>query len=568
MTTIYGTPPTSSLPADVATKTYVDEKVATVEEKADALEVVRSVITTSGTERLSIRDSSDNILFNFGEFFGGMNVSAKPLVCLEPVYGGLTPNTDLRLHSTTDPQKGKIVLIDDTDVTADLTISGELKCDGGSIVGGSSSPLDDLKIGANSIDPTSGYVKIQSDVIMSDQTLRGSEQASGFLRLSSTSHGTKGQILILDEVLANADIDMGGNSIKNVIDLKAQTVTATGGLSFGSITAESLKILKTLQYGPSFQLTPTWVVYGDSFSIVNDPHTTVNWTARLASLTSTTVINRAVSGTRITALTSSSPLIINDAVNNPAYDVYSTIIAYGVNDVRGAESLYTNPYMWQQVYLNTVVTASLPQANISDTRTWNLVGGWGNTSVANHGVYTSGHNAYAEKTLVGRYYAFSFIIYHTAVEADWEITVNGIDQCVNKRTWAKTTSEGNYYGYMILVDMGFSGSRTIRVINRKDNGAQQFFQYCGVWDDTTVGFKSVLCLGIPKMNYGYTGASGSIETQTLMDNAIQDVVRTTRALRITSHYLPSINMGCFVRDQLHWSEGAHIQRAQRIKDIL
>jgi len=130
MTTIYGIPTAPPLPANVATKTYVDEKTEVVEEKADSLEVVRSVITTSGTERLSIRDSSDNILFNFGEFFGGMNVSAKPLTCLEPIYGGLTANTDLRLHSTTDPLKGKIVLIDDTEVTADLTISGELKCDG------------------------------------------------------------------------------------------------------------------------------------------------------------------------------------------------------------------------------------------------------------------------------------------------------------------------------------------------------------------------------------------------------------------------------------------------------
>ena len=125
MTTIYGTPPTSSLPADVATKTYVDEKVATVEEKADALEVVRSVIkTTAGTNNLTVQDSTGALLFSFGEFLGGTNVSTRNLVCLEPIYGGLTANTDLKLHSTTDPAKGKIVLIDDTEVTADLAISG------------------------------------------------------------------------------------------------------------------------------------------------------------------------------------------------------------------------------------------------------------------------------------------------------------------------------------------------------------------------------------------------------------------------------------------------------------
>jgi hypothetical protein len=87
---------------------------------------------------------------------------------------------------------------------------------GQTLIGGSSLSSEDLIIKSNSIDPTSGYVKIQSDVIMSDQTIWGSEAPSGFLRLASTSDGIKGQILMLDEVLVNADLVMNGNDITNV----------------------------------------------------------------------------------------------------------------------------------------------------------------------------------------------------------------------------------------------------------------------------------------------------------------------------------------------------------------
>ena len=119
----------------------------------------------------------------------------------------------------------------------------------------------------NSIVPSSGYVKILSDVIMSDQTIRGSEAPGGSLRLSSTLSGTKGQILMLDEVLASANFNMNGNNITNAAEIQAigaqalkmfgaPNIELYGSSSPGSGTIE-LKTNTTSVYDVSTSLAPT-----------------------------------------------------------------------------------------------------------------------------------------------------------------------------------------------------------------------------------------------------------------------------------------------------------------------
>jgi len=319
-----------------------------------------------------------------------------------------------------------------------------------------------------------------------------------------------------------------------------------------------------------FNLTSTWAAYGDSFTF--GVGSNINWAARLATLTGTTVVNNAVNSTTVARFTNSNPTtLINDLLKTPAYDKYSSIIAYGFNDIRNNKSLYADVYLWQQVYMNAVLAAALPQSAMDDARTgWTESGTWANTTVSNHGRYTATQNDYTEKVITGRYYAFSFLnLYNEA--SNWEVKMDGVIELVNIR--AATQSQGDtYHARAVLLDMGTSAARTVRVTNKNASTPNQYFQWCAAWDDTTVGMKDVLCLGIPKFDFAYTGASpwdaGTGTRRLLFDDGIQDVARTCSALGVPVYYLPTINMGCLDGDQVHWRDGAHIQRAKRIKTSL
>ena len=176
-----------------------------------------------------------------------------------------TPSSVVPVISTSDHTALSNLELGDAGHSQFALLTG--RAGGQTLSGGSSLSSEDLIIGANSIDPTSGYVKIQSDVIMSDQTIRGSQAPGGFLRLSSTSDGTKGQILMLDEVLASANVNMDGNNIINAAEIQAigaqalkmfgaPNIELYGSSSPGSGTIE-LKTNTTSVYNVNTTLAPT-----------------------------------------------------------------------------------------------------------------------------------------------------------------------------------------------------------------------------------------------------------------------------------------------------------------------
>jgi hypothetical protein len=180
---------------------------------------------------------------------------------------------------------------------------------GQTINGGSALATEDLLLGANSVDPTLGDIKMLSDVIMSDRTLRGSVLPGGDLMLSSTADASKGQILLLDEAFCSSGLNMDATDITDVVSIKADSAL------------EEIKI--TSSAGSNYF----------EFGATNNSFKSINM--NLQSITNVSFIE-GVPGSGLQLFGGSAPgtdLITNHTVMDSTYQIQTSAVPSGNTDL-------------------------------------------------------------------------------------------------------------------------------------------------------------------------------------------------------------------------------------------
>lgn len=352
-----------------------------------------------------------------------------------------------------------------------------------------------------------------------------------------------------------------------LIPLYMQGATVSGGIQQNPVPCNGLQ----------FKLTSTWVSYGDSFT-AGVGASSGSWAPRLANLTGTTLINRAVSGTTMPFLTGQSD-ITDDPVKNPVFANYSSILMYGFNDVRNSRTLYNDVglYHWMQTVLGALITLAVPQSKIIDGRNFLVKSGpWSNTSTYSFGVGTDTSGSYLEHAITGRYLAIRF----TGVESrldHWQIQVDGVVLAEVKRA-NKAVDIHSWHAYGLLVDMGSSSTYMVRITNLQapveaaDVPYAHHIDFVCAFDKNDVLARNVLALSIPRFDFDFSGGSpwdnGSEAKRIAMNEAIKDCVRACRRAGLPVFFhANNVAHGIFNPDQVHWDNNAHQWVAEDLRDL-
>lgn len=288
-----------------------------------------------------------------------------------------------------------------------------------------------------------------------------------------------------------------------------------------------------------FRLTSTWVSFGDSYGDPAGINGVSGWPSRLATLSSTTVVNKNISGTTI-----DYPFMTYNFMDNPitnsSYANYSSIVEYGCNDQRINRALFTDGYYYCSVYLNLIVTMSVPWSSILDARSWTTKSGtYSNTPAYNFGLGVL-LNGYIENSFTGRYYGISFTVIPSK-PTSFEIYVDTILVETLSINYPSGYT-GGFSAIMYLLDMKTSATRTIRVkVTGTTGGDSGFINYGCSWDDNSSNKRDVLCISCPRLPVSASGTGGDVlapsDSRWLSINEnIKECVNTAQKFSLPVYY--------------------------------
>lgn len=308
-----------------------------------------------------------------------------------------------------------------------------------------------------------------------------------------------------------------------------------------------------------YKMASTVACFGDSITEIG------LWPAMLAAKTGKTFINRGKSATTVDYPTYQANTYIGPVIVDSAYNNYSFIVAYGTNDSRATADLFKVNYLleWYLVYQNLLITMAMKQENMIHGRdvSWTRSAGtWVDTPVNTWGLSTTTTNAYVEKSIYGRYYAFSFLSLSPITGYQWQIKADGVE--VNMCQFKHLDSGvGNYYARVYIVDMLDSAFRNIRVINQMASSESAYFEYVAAWDENS-SFRDVLCLGIG-IN-GHYGANTNAHFNIFFNYMIERCVESCKNMGLPVFLCKGTDVSNFT-DNLHFNKGAE---NSRVSDIL
>jgi hypothetical protein len=266
------------------------------------------------------------------------------------------------------------------------------------------------------------------------------------------------------------------------------------------------------------------------------------WNEYLASKTGTTMIDKALPA--VTTPFISATGCANDAVKDPDFAKYASIVMMGFNDVFSFSTDGHTQFdpifnsLHKMTVMANVLTLSLPQAKIEDPRhaSWTKSGTWANNVNYSYGLTTGSAGAFVQKTLSSVRYIAVRVFYKEGKNFDYKIFLNGVQQSSIKWT-APTVYLGNVPEkaqentcIAQIFDLGtVFNSCTVRVVNVNAGLATDFgVDFVAGWSDADlVNARPVLLLSIPDTRE-LVGAATSQYNRLLKNEAMKSVAKECR----------------------------------------
>lgn len=321
------------------------------------------------------------------------------------------------------------------------------------------------------------------------------------------------------------------------------------------------------------ELSNPFVVYGDQFTATSGTFT--SWPNYLSTFTGKQVINKAVANSTSDAWATS---IVGDAITNPVYSKYSSLVMYGFQDVRAGGTggtLYANAqnYNWAQNYLAGVLSVTLPQNKIIDAKflTPDSPSNWTQNTSASYGLVTTTGSAYVQTTMQN--VQFLAVKHHLDSSVpNWEVRVDG--SLVNKFQRTNVhTQVAPFESAAYIIDLGsLQDNITVRVTNAATSGTHFIDWVCGFSEyDLSLARPTLLC-SIPRFNYDFTGATEPFNNpnefkRLLKNEAIESVARTCQRFGLpVSFYRLNVLSGMFNTNSIDpsssWGQSVAIDLAK------
>lgn len=311
-----------------------------------------------------------------------------------------------------------------------------------------------------------------------------------------------------------------------------------------------------------FYLTDSFVVWGDSYSTINNSGIE-NWTTKLANLTGKTMVSGALSGKTIDfpfGDTSKAAYIL-DATSE---EFSSSIIEFGTNDIRnsGVKGLYDQSYYWRMVYSNLMVNMAIPKANRIFANTMTETGTWAPAGVYTKGRYTNTDNSYTEAIITKRYVCVSLCMQASSTILP-TLTIDGLE--VSNSLHKLPSMNSTYTANCWMFDNGTSATRTVRINRSVGSLNSMYVIHVTDWNDNEAGLRDVLCIGLGDLDTVNDDYSPTFEKRLRFNQDMKDCAEMGRRFGLKTFYMDNANCISGLRsDRIHPTEGRHLTHALQV----